>query len=601
MRANYDAAGWATKNDLLCSDGRTIRKDAFKEQDGAKVPLVWQHSHDNPENVLGHAILENRDEGVYAYLSFNPNERSQNALASLRHGDVDRLSIYANKLKQKGGDVLHGVIREVSLVLAGANPGATIETVLGHSEEFDEEAIICCGERIEEMQHSEENVTENIEDQTEEKNEEELQHEDKAAGEVGDGDETIEDVFNTLSEKQKKVVYAMIGMALESKGEGKDTKEDDNVKHNVFENDTRQRNVISHDDMKTIMADAKRLGSLKEAVLAHMENGVLAHATTVPQGVSGIDYSTGDQNYFVNQPSFLFPEYKSLNNPPEWIKRDTSWVQKVLGKVHHTPFSRIKSVFADITEDEARAKGYIKGNLKKDEVFTLLKRTTDPQTIYKRQKWDRDDLLDITDFDTVGWIRAEMRMMLDEEIARAILIGDGRLGSSDDHISEDHIRPVATDNALFTVKVPVVVPANATPADKAAALIDTAIASRKLYKGTGTPDFYTTEDMISAGLLLKDGIGHRFYKSEGELATAMRMASIVPVEVMENYTLDDDEVLGIAVNLADYNVGADKGGQVSMFDDFDIDYNQQKYLMETRCSGALVKPFSALVFVVEEE
>ena len=585
----YDAAGWATKNDLLCSDGRTIRKNAFADQDGSTVPLVWQHSHDDPMNVIGHAVLENRDDGVFSYLFFNDTERGRHALESVKHGDVNRLSIYANKLKQQGGDVLHGVIREVSLVLAGANPGATIETVLGHSDEFDEEAVICTGEEIE-MRH--------------EDLEEELEHEDKPKAEADtekDGDdETIEDVFNTLNEKQKKVVYAMIGMALQEKGGSEKTSEKgdkEDMKHNVFEGDAGSTNVISHDDMKTVFADAKRCGSLKDAVLAHMENGVLAHLDS--DVTTGMTLSNGNQQYFVNQPSFLFPEPKALNNPPEWIKRETGWVSKVMGKVHHTPFSRIKSVFADITEDDARALGYIKGHLKKEEVFTLLKRTTDPQTVYKKQKFDRDDVLDITDFDVVSWIRSEMRMMLDEELARAFLIGDGRLTSSDDHISEDHIRPVLTDKPLFTTVVPVTVSANATGADKANALMDAAIRSRKNYKGTGTPDFYTTEDVISEILLLKDGVQHRYYKSIAEAATAMRMNEIIPVEVMEGVQLNNKEVLGIAVNMADYNVGADKGGQVAMFDDFDIDYNQQKYLIETRCSGALIKPFSALVFVVE--
>ena len=601
MGKKYDFTGWVTKNDLLCSDGRTIRKDAFKDCDGIEVPLVYHHDHSDPTNVLGKILLENRDDGVYGYGEFNSTEKAQHVKEAVRHGDIKYLSIYANRLKQNAGDVLHGMIREVSLVMTGANPGATIETVLGHAEEYDEEAIITTGEEL------------MFENQNELSHAEEKPAEEPKVKEPAndDADMTIDDIkkeIDALNPRQKKAVMTLVGYAA-SKGnteeeakhsEENDEGENDDMKYNAFENKgaAPAKNYISHEDFKTIMADAKRCGSLKEAVLAHMEDedGVLAHIDT-----TGMTVSEGNQQYFVNQPSFLFPEPKALNNPPEWIKRETGWVQKVLGKVHHTPFSRIKSVFADITEDEARAKGYIKGNLKTEEVFTLLKRTTDPQTIYKKQKWDRDDILDITDFDTIAWIRAEMRMMLDEEIARAILIGDGRSTASNDHISEDHIRPVATDKPLFTVKVPVVVPANATPADKAAALMDAAISSRKYYKGSGSPDFFTTEDVISSCLLLKDGVGHRFYKTEGEVATAMRVNSVIPVEVMENYTIDDDEVLGIAVNLVDYNVGADKGGQVNMFDDFDLDYNQQKYLIETRCSGALIKPYSALVFVVEEE
>ena len=597
MSSKYDFAGWVTKNDLLCSDGRTIRRDAFKDCDGTEVPLVYHHDHSDPTNILGKVLLENRPEGVFGYATFNETDKAQHAKEAVRHGDIKYLSIYANKLKQNAGDVLHGMIREVSLVMTGANPGARIETAFGHAEEFDEEAVITTGE---ELGVFEVKYEENIKHADEEAEETKTKETDEG------GDETIEDVFNTLNEKQKKAVYAIVGMALENKNGSDDEAEhsdegEDDMKYNAFETGVTRRNTISHEDFNAILSDAKRCGSLKDAVLAHMEDedGVLYHA--FPDGgvpTTGMTTSANEQQYMVNQPSFLFPEYKSLNNPPEWIKRDTGWVSKVMGKVGHTPFSRIKSVFADITEDEARAKGYMKTHLKTEEVFSLLKRTTDPQTIYKKQKMDRDDIIDITDFDVVRWIKGEMRMMLEEEIARAILIGDGRLNSSDDKISEDHVRPVVNDKPLFTVQCPVTVAANATGSDKAEAFIDAAIRSRKFYKGSGNPDLYTTEDMLTEMLLLKDGIGHRLYKTEAELATTLRVNSIITVEVMEGFTLNSKEFLGVIVNLADYRVGADRGGEINLFDDFDIDYNQQKYLIETRISGALVKPFSALSFTV---
>ena len=608
MAKTCDFAGWVTKNDLLCSDGRTIRRDAFKDCDGIEVPLVYHHDHSDPTNILGKVLLENRPEGVYGYGYFNDTEKAQHSKEAVRHGDIKYLSIYANKLKQNAGDVLHGMIREVSLVMTGANPGARIETAFGHAEEFDEEAVITTGEML--MFEDEENLSHAEEDLVED--EEDLSHAEEAPAEDAkekqntektDDDETIEDVFNTLNEKQKKAVYALIGLVIQDKeAKHEDEEGEDSMKYNAFENQAAPaKNYISHEDFKTILADAKRCGSMKDAVLAHMEDedGVLYHA--FPDGgvpTTGMTTSANEQQYMVNQPSFLFPEYKSLNNPPEWIKRDTGWVSKVMSKVGHTPFSRIKSVFADITEDEARAKGYMKTHLKTEEVFSLLKRTTDPQTIYKKQKMDRDDIIDITDFDVVRWIKGEMRLMLEEEIARAILIGDGRLNSSDDKISEDHIRPVVNDKPLFTVQCPVTVAANATGSDKAEAFIDAAIRSRKFYKGSGNPDLYTTEDMLTEMLLLKDGIGHRLYKTEAELATTLRVNSIITVEVMEGFQLNNKEFLGVIVNLADYRVGADRGGEINLFDDFDIDYNQQKYLIETRISGALVKPFAALSFTV---
>ena len=601
---NYDFSGWATRNDLRCSDGRVIRKDAFKDNDGETVPLIWNHQHNDPLNVLGHAMLQNRDSGVYAYCTFNDTDAGQAAKKMVEHGDITHLSIYANRLKQKGSDVLHGAIREVSLVLAGANPGAYIDSIMSHGEESDDEAIIYTDEEIylshADSAEGETDMNENeetIQDVFDTLNEKQKQVvyaiigmalEDAGAGEAkhsdddddyvehADGEETVQDVFNTLNEKQKQVVYAIIGQALEDAGVNTEGDEED-MKHNVFDQDEMNGNdTLSHAEMETIIADGKRFGSMKESFLAHAEG----------YGIKSIDY--------------LFPEPKTLNNPPEFIKRDMGWVSKVMGTVHHTPFSRIKSMFADITEDEARAKGYIKGKLKKEEVFSLLKRTTTPTTVYKKQKMDRDDVIDITDFDVIAWLKSEMRMMLDEEIARAILIGDGRLASSDDKINESNIRPIVSDDDLYTIKSKVTVAANATGADKAKAFIDQVIRSRKEYKGSGNPTLFTTEDMVTECLLLEDKIGHKLYKTEAELATTMRVKEIVTVEVMEGLKdKNSKEVAGIIVNLADYNVGADKGGSVNMFDDFDIDYNQQKYLIETRCSGALVKPYSAITLTFD--
>lgn len=573
----FDFSGWATKANLKCSDGRTIMKDAFKHNDGQTVPLVWNHQHNDPNEVLGHALLENRDEGVYAYCTFNDTESGKTAKLLVQHGDVNALSIYANQLKQKMSNVLHGNIREVSLVLAGANPGASIDSIIMHGEESDEEAIIYTGEEIT-LAHSSNNSTDAKDSEGTKKEDNKMADDIKKT----DGEETVADVFNTLSEKQKTVVYAMIGQALEDAGVTDDDDEDyedemghsegdDYMKRNVFDNDEQQDDVLSHAAMETIIGDAKRFGSLKESFLAHADE----------YGIEQIDY--------------LFPEAKTLNNPPEFIKRDTGWVSTVMGAVHHTPFSRIKSVFANITEDEARAKGYIKGNLKKEEVFSLLKRTTTPTTIYKKQKLDRDDVIDITDFDVVAWLKSEMRVMLDEEIARAILIGDGRLSSSDDKINESNIRPVVSDSELYTIRQKVSVATNATDDDKAKAMIKSAVKARKNYKGSGNPTFYTTEDWLTNALLLEDTQGHRLYKNDADVAAAMRVSKIVTVPVMEGVKgPEGGDLIGIIVNLADYNVGADKGGAVNMFDDFDIDYNQQKYLIETRCSGALVKPYSAI-------
>lgn len=563
MAMTYDFSGWATKNDIKCSDGRTIRKNAFIENDGMTVPLVWNHRYDDPMNVLGHALLQNRDEGVYAYCSFNDTESGRNAKDLVQHGDVVALSIYANKLKQNGGNVLHGAIREVSLVLAGANPGAVIESVMRHGEESDEEAdIYYLSENSISLEHGE------IEDKKENT---------KMPNTSENNGKTVKDVFDTLTEEQKTVVYALIGQALEDAGKNSN-EEGDKMKHNAFDDDyEEQSNVLSHSDMEAIIKDGKRLGSLKEAFLSH--------------GIDNIQY--------------LFPEDKQISNTPDWVKRDTEWVSTVMGGVHHTPFSRVKSAYADITADDARARGYIKGNMKVEEFFALFKRNTSPTTIYKKQKLDRDDVIDITDFDVVAWLKGEMRIMLDEEIARAILVGDGRSASSDDKISDMCIRPIWTDNDVYTIHKEVALAPSATPDQRAKALIRAAIKCRKEYKGSGTPTLFTTEDALTDMLLMEDSTGRVIYETTDKLATALRVAKIVTVPVMEDLTRTNDEghsvnLWGILVNLNDYNVGADKGGAVNMFDDFDIDYNAQKYLIETRCSGALIKPYSAVALEIYE-
>lgn len=575
----YDFSGWATRNNIKCSDGRTILKDAFKQHDGQTVPLVWNHQHNESANVLGHAVLENRDEGVYAYCTFNDTEAGKNAKLLVEHGDVTALSIYANQLKQKGSNVMHGTIREVSLVLAGANPGAFIDSVIRHGEFCEDEAVIYTGEELT-LQHADDPS-----DKVDEKDK-------KGDDEVDNNEKTIKDVVDSMSEEQKNVLYALVGQALEGKEmaqsaieENENNIEEDGgeqeMKHNVFEGkETENNNILSHDAMETILKDAKRYGSLKESFLAHADS----------YGIKDIEW--------------LFPDAKNVNTPPDFIKRDDSYVQKVMRGVHHVPFSRIKSMFADITADQARAKGYIKGNLKKEEVFTLLKRTTTPTTIYKKQKLDRDDVVDITDFDVVAWLKMEMRMMLDEEIARAILVGDGRSSSDDDKINEMNIRPISRDEDLYCVKAPVAVAAAATEDEIAKAFIRTVIKSRKEYKGSGSPTLFTTEDVITNCLLLEDKNGRVIYDTVDKLATALRVKEIVPVEVMENAKTMVNKVekplMAIMVNLVDYYVGADKGGAINMFDDFDIDYNQQKYLMETRCSGALVKPFSAIAVALDQ-
>lgn len=623
MGVKYDFSGYATKNDLRCSDGRTIRKNAFKDCDGKQVPLVWQHQHNEVRNVLGHALLENREDGVYCYGTFNNSEEGQDAKLRVQNGDITHMSIYANQLTQDHGNVLHGVIREVSLVLAGANPGALIDyPILAHSgEEIEDEAIIYLPDEEEiSLYHGDEEGQ--IPETKDEKDEDEVKHADKeddmadekkVPQEEEKGEEkkeTVKDVFDTLNEKQKKVVYYMIGQAIQDSKKGGSDEEDDedegeDMKHNVFENEMDYGPVLSHADMETIFKDAKKMGSLRDAVAYHQEEGVLAHAMMPINTSDGVyelpSQDTASQTYGIRDMNMLFPEYKNLNNPPEWIKRDTSWVNVVMSGVHHTPFSRIKSSYANITEDDARARGYIKGKQKKEEVFTLLKRTTDPQTVYKKQKLDKDDITDITDFDVVAWIKSEMRIMLDEELARAYLIGDGRANDSDDKIKEDHIRPIAKDADLFNIKINLEFKADADSDVKAKKFIDEVIRNRKYYKGSGNPKLFTTADMLTEMLLLEDGIGHKLYKSTQELATALRVSDIVEVEVMEGQKIDGKDLVGIIVNLADYNVGADKGGAVEMFDDFDIDYNQYKYLIETRCSGALIKPFSAMTVTMSTQ
>ena len=678
---NFDFGGYATRNNLKCSDGRTILKDAFKHNDGQTVPLVWNHQHNEVYNVLGHAMLENREDGVYAYGLFNDTEQGHNAKMLIEHGDIVSLSIYANHLKQDGGNVHHGSIREVSLVLAGANPGAYIDSIISHGIDSDEEAIIYSGENLS-LFHNDEDVDDLDKDDVEEEldnddveeeldkddikkeldndeekelnddeeesptveevfdtmtdeqrdaamqvietalsDDEEIEHADHdvegvsavfdtlndlqrqavytvIAGSLDNEEfemehsdtavengETIPEIFNTLNEKQKNVVYAMIGMVVSGEGGNKD------MKHNVFEESHENINYLSHDDMKVIFSDAKRLGSLKEAVIQHSEEGgVLAHAVYNEDGTV--------QEYGIANIDYLFPDARKVSNTPDFIKRKDEWVSQVMNGVHHTPFSRIKSVHADITMDEARARGYMKGNVKVEEVFELLRRTTTPQTVYKKQKLDKDDIRDITDFDVVAWLKAEMRMMLDEELARAILIGDGRTALHADKIKADNIRPIWTDADLYTIKAQYEVPEGATDDQKAKAFIRKCVKARKEYRGSGNPVLFTTEDMVTDCLLMEDSMGRVIYDTEEKLRTALRVSKIVTVPVMEGKSREVNgetyNLMALIVNLNDYNVGADKGGSVDMFEDFDIDYNQEKYLIETRCSGAMIKPKSAI-------
>lgn len=573
MDKKYDFAGWATRFGIPCSDGRTILKGAFKENNGATVPLVWNHNHTDADNVLGHALLEDRDSGVYAYCSFNDTPQGRNAKALVQHGDICALSIYANKLKQNGNDVVHGAIREVSLVLAGANPGAYIENVISHgeSESNEEEAYIWNSSEGLELSHAD-NATK------EEKQMAEEEKKTQAADETDDSEETIEDVINTMTDKQKKVMFAIVGQAIEDAKNGDaESAEEDNkdMKHNAFENQNKEEKKteeLSHAEFSEIVSDAKKYGSMKESFLEH--------------GITNVEN--------------LFPEVQAVNKEPYFVSREMNWVKGVMSGVKHTPFSRIKSTYANITADAARAKGYVKGKQKVEEVIVALKRTTTPTTIYKLQAMDRDDVIDITDFDVVAWLKSEMRVMLDEELARAILIGDGRSASDNDHINTSNIRPILGDDPTYTVSRTLERAADDTDDTFAKKFIHDIIKSRKEYKGSGNPVLYTSEDMLTNMLLMEDKTGRVIYDSVDKLATALRVSKIVTVPVFEGHTrtvgANNYALLGILVNLSDYNVGADKGGQVSMFDDFDIDFNKQKYLIETRCSGALVVPYSAISF-----
>ena len=653
--ARYDFSGWATRNDIRCSDGRTIRRNAFIENDGTTVPLVWNHRHNEPSNVLGHALLENREDGVYCYGSFNDTAEGQRAKSLVKHGDITKLSIYANQLRQTpDGSVMHGNIREVSLVLAGANIGAYIETLdIQHADDpdYDEEydAVIFSGEnfdlahsdkdeeeeteddkkkkpdikamkvesetvvlkkddegkdeKTEETSESEKEVVEDDETE-EEEDDKKIKHADdsKEDTKVANSEKTVQDVFNELTEEQKNVVYFMIGEALKSAGKGGDEEakhsdedydEEDELMHtNIFE-DRAKEEFLAHADAffseestQSIFKDAKRLGSLKEAVLQH----AAANNIVDDQGNPAIDW--------------LFPDAKTLENTPEWINIKQDFVKEFMDRVHKSPFSRVKSIFADITEAEARAKGYTKGNKKIDEVFKLLRRTTTPTTVYKKQTIDRDDVIDITDFDVIAWLKAEMRVKLDEELVRAFLVGDGRSDSAPDKISETNIRPIWTDDDLFTIHQ--IITTDGDPDITAKAVIKNAIKARKNYRGSGNPIFFTSEDYLSDMLLLTDSTGRDLYDTPEKLTTKLRVTKIVTSEIMENLTrtvtvggVEKTATLyGIIVNPNDYNIGTDKGGQVAMFDDFDIDYNQMKYLIETRCSGALVKPYSAIALEV---
>ena len=570
---DYDFSGYATKANTKCYDGLTIAPNAFADDNGRKVPVVWNHNHSGPEYVLGHALLQNRRDGVYAYVKMNDTPSGQTALEAVRSGDIDAMSIFANGLKKAGQTVMHGVIRELSLVLAGCNPGALIDEIVAHGADSDGEggeAFIYTDGGLS-LKHG-------LDPDDNPLNEED----DEMAKEGG---KTLEEVVDTMNDEQKEALYALVGMAKNDLDEDDDPEEDDydeeddeddyddydeedDMKHNVFDNDPEQ-GVLRHsmDEINAAIADGKSCGSMKDAFIAHSIEDV----------------------------EWLFPEDHLLDTPPRIIDNDQSWVSKVMSGVHHIPFSRVKSMAADLTEEDARAKGYIKGNFKKEQVFSLLKRSTTPTTVYKKQKMDRDDVADITGFDVIAWLKQEMRVKLNEELARAYLIGDGRLSSSDDKINEGNIRPIYNDDDLFTIKVQVETAAGDDTATKLDKMMTAVLKARKNYKGAGNPTFYTTDDTLTDLLLLKDKIGHRLYKNEAEVAQALRVKEIVTVPQMEGMTGKlGGEFVGIIVNLADYTVGADKGGAVNMFDDFDIDYNQQKYLIETRCSGAMTTPFGAM-------
>lgn len=570
---DYDFSGYATKANTKCYDGLTIAPNAFADDNGRKVPVVWNHNHSGPEYVLGHALLQNRRDGVYAYVKMNDTPSGQTALEAVRSGDIDAMSIFANGLKKAGQTVMHGVIRELSLVLAGCNPGALIDEIVAHGADSDGEggeAFIYTDGGLS-LKHG-------LDPDDNPLNEED----DEMAKEGG---KTLEEVVDTMNDEQKEALYALVGMAKNDLDEDDDPEEDDydeeddeddyddydeedDMKHNVFDNDPKQ-GVLRHsmDEINAAIADGKSCGSMKDAFIAH--------------GIEDVEW--------------LFPEDHLLDTPPRIIDNDQSWVSKVMSGVHHIPFSRVKSMSADLTEEDARAKGYIKGNFKKEQVFSLLKRSTTSTTVYKKQKMDRDDVADITGFDVIAWLKQEMRVKLNEELARAYLIGDGRLSSSDDKINEGNIRPIYNDDDLFTIKVQVETAAGDDTATKLDKMMTAVLKARKNYKGAGNPTFYTTEDILTDLRLMKDKIGHRLYKNDAEVAEALRVKEIVTVPQMENMKgVNGGEFVGLIVNLADYTVGADKGGAVNMFDDFDIDYNQQKYLIETRCSGAMTTPFGAM-------
>ena len=580
MEKNYDFSGWATKNDILCSDGRTIKRNAFKDDDGKKVPLVWMHDHGNPENVLGHAFLVNKDEGVYCYGKFNDTPEGEHAKSLVKNGDISSLSIYANHLKHDSRkNVMHGSIKEVSLVLAGANEGAVIDNVvLEHSdgwEELEDEANIYFGD----------NLIDKVDVVLTHADEESGEKETEMDNEKLDNEKLVSDVIATMNDEQKQALYVLVGEALNDDDDDDDDEDTDEemshgddegetlMKHNVFDDEYSYDDgeVLTHADMEEIFKEAKRQGSLKAAV----EDYAMSHA---------------DSDYGIKDIDTLFPNARNLTNTPEFIKRETGWVAGFMNATRKTPFSRIKSTFANITEDEARAKGYIKGKQKKEEVFPVLKRTTSPTTVYKKQKLDRNDIIDITDFDVVAFIKQEMRIMYDEEIARAALLGDGRTPGTDDKIDENCIRPIIKDDKFYTV--PVYVGATVTDYNE---LIKQIIRARKQYKGSGNPTFYTTEDVLTEMLLLEDKMGRTLYETVDKLCTKLRVSKIETVEVMEADAYKD--YIGVIVNPVDYTFGADKGGEMNFFSDFDIDYNQEKYLYEGRCSGALTKYHAALSII----
>ena len=634
MGAKYDFGGIATKYGTTCEDGLTIHKGAFSDCDGAKVPLVWNHQHNSVNNVLGHAILEDRGDCIYAHCKLNDTPEGQRARQILANDDLTALSIYANKLSKRGNNVVHGAIREVSLVLAGCNPGALIDSIsiahaMGYTDpdeiaELDlDEAYIYHGmenaidiEEADDFDDDEDLDDEDLDDEDDydESDEDDIEH---SADYIDDEEgPSAQEIYDSMDPDQKALLHAMLAEVVEATEGGENIEEEDTeVKHNVYDTEgyVNDGPVLSLADRQQIIKDMKKYGTLKEAIKHNMEDegGVLAHAIIPsPNYPTNADGTT--QTYGIANIDWLFPEAKYLNNgAPEFIKRDTTWVQHLMGSVHHTPFSRVKMMFADITEDEARARGYMKGKQKIEEVFTLLKRSFSPQTVYKKQKLDRDDIVDITDFDVVGWIREEMRFMLQEEIARAVLVGDGRNAASDDKIKETNICPIWKDDDLYTIKVRLPLVQNETEAARAKRIIRAAIKARKDYKGTGTPKMFTTADEHTEMLLLEDGNGYSLYKTDTELATKCRVSEIVEVPVMEGITEDvtvvvEEQsvvktygVVAIIVNPTDYNIGTDRGGEVNTFEDFDIDVNQHKYLIETRLSGALVRPKSAIVIEIE--